>query len=115
MIQNFDRSCDSGCLSGQTWRFGRLVPASVYSYGGLWNTDASAACDLKRREDKSLGLTYRGLRNKEPQSPAWRREKKGEEEERLREIRLNEPFPEVNENGGSEASESKTIPKQSRD
>ena len=45
----------------------------------------------------------------------WRRKKKGEEEKRLREIRLNEPLPEVNENGGSEASESKTIPKQSRD
>jgi hypothetical protein len=29
------------------------------SYGGLWNTDANADCELKRREDKSLGLTYR--------------------------------------------------------
>lgn len=59
-IQNFDRSCDSGCLSGQTWKFGRLVPAFIYSYGGLWNTDSSADCELKRREDKSLDLTYRG-------------------------------------------------------
>jgi hypothetical protein len=33
--------------------------AFIYSYGGLWNTDANADCELKRREDKSLGLTYR--------------------------------------------------------
>lgn len=60
VVWNCDRSCVSSCLCGQPWRLGRRVPAFTYLFGGLWNTDASGDYEFKRREDKSLGLTYRG-------------------------------------------------------
>lgn len=59
VVWNCDRSCVSGCLCGQPWRFERVVPVFTYLYGGLPNTDASGDYELKTRE-KSLGLTYRG-------------------------------------------------------